>query len=172
MEEKLLQVKEMVANMKQLFFLILVLPLLAITPPNKEAKQRKVVEEYVHTLLNTDDEVIQRISNNEDIQNITPLLKITRTYTKDEINNAINFLLYVKRTLKGHKYKILNFKEANEKLNGEAIAPDRGNIYYIYDIDKKDIYFEASVIVDDDYKIISIAIGICGQPQRLCFLYL
>ena len=172
MEEKLQQVKEMVANMKQLFFLILVLPLLAITPPNKEAKQRKVVEEYVHTLLNTDDEVIQRISNNEDIQNITPLLKITRTYTKDEINNAINFLLYVKRTLKGHKYKILNFKEANKKLNGEAIVPDRGNIYYIYDIDKKDIYFEASVIVDDDYKIISIAIGICGQPQRLCFLYL
>ena len=158
--------------MKQLFFLILILPLLAMTPPNKEARQRKVVEEYVHTLLNTDDEVIQRISNNEDIQNITPLLKITRTYTKDEINNAINFLLYVKRTLKGHKYKILNFKEVNEKLKGEAIAPDRGDIYYIYDIDKKNIYFEASVIVDDDYKIISIAIGICGQPQRLCFLYL
>ena len=36
MEEKLQQVKEMVANMKQLFFLILVLPLLAITPPNNE----------------------------------------------------------------------------------------------------------------------------------------
>ena len=42
--------------MKQLF-LILLLPLLAMTPPNKEAKQRKVVEEYVHTLLNTNDEV-------------------------------------------------------------------------------------------------------------------
>ena len=171
MEEQLQQVKEMVANMKQLFFLILVLPLLAMTPPNKEAKQRKVVEEYVHTLLNTDDEVLEKISNNEDIQNITPLLKITRTYTKDEINNAINFLLYVKRTLKGHKYKILDFKEANEKLNGEAIAPDRGNIYYIYDIDEDGVFFYASVVVDDNYKIISIAIVMCDHPQRLCFLY-
>ncbi|GEM_PF-324495 len=158
--------------MKQLFFLILILPLLAMTPPNKEAKQRKVVEEYVHTLLNTDDDTIRAIRNNEDIAKLSSLLKLTRTYTKEEIDNAIDFLLFVKRTLKGHKYKILNFKEANKKLKGEAIAPDRGNIYYIYDIDKKDIYFEASVIVDDDYKIISIAIGICGQPQRLCFLYL
>ena len=158
--------------MKQLLYLILILPLLAMTPPNKEAKQRKVVEEYVYTLLNTDDDTIRAIRNNEDIAKLSSLLKLTRTYTKEEIDNAINFLLYVKRSLKGHKYKILNLKEANEKLNGEAIVPDRGNIYYIYDIDKKDIYFEASVIVDDDYKIISIAIGICGQPQRLCFLYL
>ena len=57
----------MVAKMKQLFFLILILPLLAMTPPNKEARQRKVVEEYVHTLLNTDDEVIQSIAKKEDI---------------------------------------------------------------------------------------------------------
>ncbi|WP_424652558.1 hypothetical protein [Capnocytophaga sputigena] len=56
--------------MKQLLYLILVLPLLGMTPPNKEARQREVVEEYVHTLLNTDDEVIQKISNNEDIQNM------------------------------------------------------------------------------------------------------
>ena len=43
--------------MKQLF-LILLFPLLAMTPPNKEAKQRKVVEEYVHTLLNTDEDIL------------------------------------------------------------------------------------------------------------------
>ena len=158
--------------MKQLFFLILILPLLAMTPPNKEAKQRKVVEEYVHTLLNTDDEVIQNIAKKEDIVNIFPSFSFTKTYPTEETEGLVDFLLYVKRTLQGHRYKILNFKEANKKLKGEAIAPDRGNIYYIYDIDKKDIYFEASVIVDDDYKIISIAIGICGQPQRLCFLYL
>ena len=160
--------------MKQLLYLILILPLLAMTPPNKEARQRKVVEEYVHTLLNTDDEVIQRISNNEDIQNITPLLKITRTYTKDEINNAINFLLYVKRTLKGHKYKILNFKEADKKLKteGGAVASDRGDVYYIYDKDLKGVFFQAAVVVDDDNKIISIAIGMCLNPKRLCFLYL
>ena len=91
--------------MKQLF-LILLLPLLAMTPPNKEAKQRKVVEEYVYTLLNTDDDTIRAIRNNEDIAKLSSLLKLTRTYTKEEIDNAINFLLYVKRTLKGHKYKM------------------------------------------------------------------
>ena len=67
--------------MKQLFFLILVLPLLAMTPPNKEAKQRKVIEEYVHTLLNTDEEILN-IYENEDIQQIFPSFKLTRTYTK------------------------------------------------------------------------------------------
>ena len=78
--------------MKQLFFLILILPLLAMTPPNKEAKQRKVVEEYVHTLLNTDDDTIRAIRNNEDIAKLSSLLKLTRTYTKEEIDNAIDFL--------------------------------------------------------------------------------
>ena len=81
MEEQLPQVKEMVANMKQLLYLILILPLLAMTPPNKEAKQRKVVEEYVHTLLNTDEEILN-IYENEDIQQIFPSFKLTRTYTK------------------------------------------------------------------------------------------
>ena len=111
----------MVANMKQLLYLILVLPLLGMTPPNKEAKQREVVEEYVHTLLNTDDDAIRAISNNEDIVKLTSLLKLTRAYTKDEIDHAIDFLLYVKRTLQGHKYKILNFKEANKKLRGKVV---------------------------------------------------
>ena len=157
--------------MKQLFFLILVLPLLAITPPNKEAKQRKVVEEYVHTLLNTDEEILN-VYENEDIQQIFPSFKLTKTYTKKEINEIKESLLYIKQTLQGHRYKILNFEQADEKLNGEAIAPDRGDIYYIYDIDKKDVFFQASIIVDDDYKIISIALGMCDHPQRLCFLYL
>ena len=163
----------MVADMKQLLYLILVLPLLAMTPPNKEARQRKVVEEYVHTLLNTEDDAIRSISDNEDIVKLTSLLKLTRTYTKDEIDNAIDFLLYVKRTLQGHKYKILNFKEANKKLKreGGAIASDKGDVYYI-DIDGEGIFFQAAVVVDDDYKIISIAIGMCDHPQRLCFLYL
>ena len=139
--------------MKQLF-LILLFPLLAMTPPNKEARQRKVVEEYVHTLLNTDDEVIQRISNNDDIK---------------------GFLLFVKQTLKRHKYKIVNFKEGAKKLKKDKITPpesDRGDIFYIYDIDQKGVFFQASIIVDDDYKIISIALGMCDLPQRLCFLYL
>ena len=175
MEEQLLQVKEMVVNMKQLLYLILVLPLLAMTPPNKEAKQRKVVEEYVHTLLNTDDDTIRAIRNNEDIAKLSSLLKLTRTYTKEEIDNAIDFLLFVKRTLKGHKYKILNFKEGAKKLKKDKITPpesDRGDIFYIYDIDQKGVFFQASIIVDDDYKIISIALGMCDHPQRLCFLYL
>ena len=160
--------------MKQLFFLILVLPLLAMTPPNKEARQRKIVEEYVHTLLNTDDEVIQKISNNEDIQNISPLLKLTRTFTKEEIDDIKGFLLFVKQTLKGHKYKIVNFKEGAKKLKKDKIIPpdsDRGNVYYIYDIDEDGVFFYASVVVDDNYKIISIAIVMCDHPQRLCFLY-
>ena len=175
MEEQLQQVKEMVANMKQLFFLILVLPLLAMTPPNKEAKQRKVVEEYVHTLLNTDDEVIQSIAKKEDIVNIFPSFNFTKTYPTEETEGLVDFLLYVKRTLQGHRYKILNFKEGAKKLKKDKIIPpdsDRGNVYYIYDKDLKGVFFYASVVVDDNYKIISIAIVMCDHPQRLCFLYL
>ena len=75
--------------------------------------------------------------------------------------------------MQGHKYKILNFKEANKKLKreGGAIASDKGDVYYI-DIDGDGVFFQAAVVVDDDYKIISIAIGMCDHPQRLCFLYL
>ena len=174
MEEKLLQVKEMVANMKQLLYLILVLPLLGITPPNKEAKQLKVVEEYVHTLLNTDEEILN-IYENEDIQKIFPSFKLTRTYTKKEIDEIKESLLYIKQILQGHRYKILNFKEGAKKLKKDKITPpesDRGDIFYIYDIDQKGVFFQASIIVDDDYKIISIALGMCDLPQRLCFLYL
>ena len=167
--------KDLKTNLMKHLFLILLVPLLAMTPPNKEARQRKVVEEYVHTLLNTDDEVIQKISNNEDIQNISPLLKLTRTFTKEEIDDIKGFLLFVKQTLKGHKYKIVNFKEGAKKLKKDKITPpesDRGDIFYIYDIDQKGVFFQASIIVDDDYKIISIALGMCDLPQRLCFLYL
>ena len=159
--------------MKQLFFLILILPLLGMTPPNKEAKQRKVVEEYVHTLLNTDEEILN-IYENEDIQQIFPSFKLSRTYTKEEIDDIKGFLLFVKQTLKGHKYKILNFKEADEKLKteGGAVASDRGDVYYIYDKNLKGVFFQAALVVDDDNKIISIAIGMCLNPKRLCFLYL
>ena len=173
MEEKLQQVKEMVVKMKQLF-LILLFPLLAMTPPNKEARQRKVVEEYVHTLLNTDDEVIQSIAKKEDIVNIFPSFNFTKTYPTEETEGLVDFLLYVKRTLQGHRYKILNFKEGAKKLKKDKIIPpdsDRGNVYYIYDKDLKGVFFYASVVVDDNYKIISIAIVMCDHPQRLCFLY-
>ena len=159
--------------MKQLFFLILILPLLGMTPPNKEARQRKVVEEYVHTLLNTDEEILN-IYENEDIQQIFPSFKLSRTYTKEEIEDIKGCLLFVKQTLKGHKYKIVNFKEADEKLKteGGAVASDRGDVYYIYDKNLKGVFFQAAVVVDDDNKIISIAIGMCLNPKRLCFLYL
>ena len=159
--------------MKQLFFLILVLPLLGMTPPNKEARQRKVVEAYVYTLLNTDEEILN-IYENEDIQQIFPSFKLTRTYTKKEIDEIKESLLYIKQILQGHRYKILNFEQADEKLKteGGAVASDRGDIFYIYDIDQKGVFFQASIIVDDDYKIISIALGMCDLPQRLCFLYL
>lgn len=163
----------MVANMKQLLYLILILPLLGMTPPNKEARQRKVVEAYVYTLLNTDEEILN-IYENEDIQQIFPSFKLSRTYTKEEIDDIKGFLLFVKQTLKGHKYKIVNFKEADEKLKteGGAVASDRGDVYYIYDKNLKGVFFQAAVVVDDDNKIISIAIGMCLNPKRLCFLYL
>ena len=159
--------------MKQLFFLILILPLLGMTPPNKEARQRKVVEAYVYTLLNTDEEILN-IYENEDIQQIFPSFKLSRTYTKEEIDDIKGFLLFVKQTLKGHKYKIVNFKEADEKLKteGGAVASDRGDVYYIYDKNLKGVFFQAAVVVADDNKIISIAIGMCLNPKRLCFLYL
>ena len=52
------------------------------------------------------------------------------------------------------------------------MLPDRGTVYYIYDIDKDIVLFNASVVVDDDNKIISIVIGLCKEPHKLCFLYL
>ena len=174
MEEQLPQVKEMVANMKQLLYLILILPLLAMTPPNKEAKQRKVVEEYVHTLLNTDEEILN-IYENEDIQQIFPSFKLTRTYTKKEIDE-------IKREIRqsmiggmgSFNDLVLPDNEADKKLKteGGAVASDRGDVYYIYDKDLKGVFFQAAVVVDDDNKIISIAIGMCFNPKRLCFLYL
>ena len=156
--------------MKQLLYLILILPLLAMTPPNKEARQRKVVEEYVHTLLNTDEEILN-IYENEDIQQIFPSFKLTRTYTKKEIDEIKESLLYIKQILQGHRYKI---EQADKKLKteGGAVASDRGDVYYIYDKDLKGVFFQAAVVVDDDNKIISIAIGMCLNPKRLCFLYL
>ena len=165
--------KDLKTNPMKQLFLILLFPLLAMTPPNKEARQREVVEEYVHTLLNTDDEVIQSIAKKEDIVNIFPSFNFTESYPTEENEGIVDFLLYVKRTLQGHKYKILNFKEANKKLKreGGAIASDKGDVYYI-DIDGDGVFFYAAVVVDDNYKIISIAIVMCDHPQRLCFLYL
>ena len=93
---------------------------------------------------------------------------------KKEIDEIKESLLYIKQILQGHRYKILNFKEADEKLKteGGAVASDRGDVYYIYDKDLKGVFFQAAVVVDDDNKIISIAIGMCLNPKRLCFLYL
>ena len=93
---------------------------------------------------------------------------------KKEIDEIKESLLYIKQILQGHRYKILNFEQADEKLKteGGAVASDRGDVYYIYDKDLKGVFFQAAVVVDDDNKIISIAIGMCLNPKRLCFLYL
>ena len=152
--------------MKQLFYtLILVFPLLGMMP-SKEKAQRKVVENYVATLLKTED---------ENIQEVFSLLKITREYSEEEIEDGIKFLLAVKHYLQGDDYKILNYEQANEefkKRDADAMFSDKGDVYYIYDTTKDVVFFEASIVVNDDLEIISIAVGMCDHPQRLCFIYL
>jgi hypothetical protein len=150
--------------MKQLIIFILIIPLLGMVPPN-EKKQRKVVEHYVATLLNTKD---------ENIKDVFSLMKITEETDKERMDDLANFLLELKKQLKGHKYKILSYCQAYKKLLktvGETYPSERGYLYYIYDITENAILFSAPVIVNRNNEIISIVIGFTDR-QELCFIYL
>ena len=130
------------------------------------------------------------------------MLKIGEKYSfEDNLSNRQSCLMFFKEDNSASWSVDIGFKEGNfgdervspaicinpidtdknsvEGLVGEKFSvttveecDDREDIFYIYDIDQKGVFFQASIIVDDDYKIISIALGMCDLPQRLCFLYL
>jgi len=70
--------------MKQLIIAILIIPLLGMVPPD-EKKQRKVVEHYVATLLNTKD---------ENIKDVFSLMKITEEHEERLMNELTDILLF------------------------------------------------------------------------------
>ena len=150
--------------MKQLIIFILIIPLLGMVPPDKK-KQRKVVEHYVTTLLNTED---------ENIKDVFSLMKITKGHDKERMDDLANFLLELKKQLKGQKYKILSYCEAYKGITetwGDPVPSERGDVYYIYNINEGAVLYLAPVIVNRNNEIISFTIGFT-DGQELCFIYL
>jgi len=150
--------------MKQLIIFILIIPLLGMVPPDKK-KQRKVVEHYVATLLNTKD---------ENIKDVFSLMKITKGHDKERMDDLANFLLELKKQLKGQKYKILSYCEAYKGITetwGEPVPSERGDVYYIYNIKEGAVLYFAPVIVNRNNEIICIVMGFTDR-QELCFIYL
>ena len=149
--------------MKQLIIFILIIPLLGMVPPDKK-KQRKVVEHYVTTLLNTED---------ENIKDVFSLMKITEEH-EERLNELTDILLFLKKQLKGHKYKILTHCQAYKKIAdtfGDPFPSERGDVYYIYDITEGVVLWFAPVVVNRNNEIISFTIGF-NDRQELCFIYL
>ena len=150
--------------MKQLIIFILIIPLLGMIPPD-EKKQRKVVEHYVTTLLNTED---------ENIKDVFSLMKITEEHEERLMNELTDILLFLKKQLKGHKYKILTHCQAYKKIAdtfGDPLPSERGDVYYIYDITEGVVLWFAPVVVNRNNEIISFTIGFTDSEQ-LCFIYL
>ena len=150
--------------MKQLIIFILIIPLLGMIPPD-EKKQRKVVEHYVTTLLNTED---------ENIKDVFSLMKITKGHDKERMDDLANFLLELKKQLKGQKYKILSYCEAYKGITetwGDPVPSERGDVYYIYNINEGAVLYLAPVIVNRNNEIICIVMGFTDR-QELCFIYL
>lgn len=150
--------------MKQLIIFILIIPLLGMIPPDKK-KQRKVVEHYVTTLLNTED---------ENIKDVFSLMKITEEHEERLMNELTDILLFLKKQLKGHKYKILTYCQAYKKIAdtfGDPFPSERGDVYYIYDITEGVVLWFAPVVVNRNNEIISFTIGLT-DGQELCFIYL
>ena len=150
--------------MKRLIIFILIIPLLGMVPPDKK-KQRKVVEHYVATLLNTED---------ENIKDLFSLMKITEEHEERLMNELTDILLFLKKQLKGHKYKILTYCQAYKKIAdtfGDPFPSERGDIYYIYDITEGVVLWFAPVVVNRNNEIISFTIGF-NDRQELCFIYL
>ena len=150
--------------MKQLIIFILIIPLLGMIPPDKK-KQRKVVEHYVATLLNTKD---------ENIKDVFSLMKITEETDKERMDDLADFLLELKKQLKGQKYKILSYCEAYKGITetwGDPVPSERGDVYYIYNIKEGAVLYFAPVIVNRNNEIICIVMGFTDS-QELCFIYL
>ena len=151
--------------MKHLIIAILIIPLLGMVPPDDLQKERKVVEHYITTLLNTDD---------ENIKDIFSLMKITKEHDEKLMNELTHFLLDLKKQLKGHKYKILTFCQARKILGKKQhlypFPSERGGTFYIYDLTKGIVLYKAAVVLNSYNEIISFASE--GENDDVHFIYL
>ena len=151
--------------MKQLIIAILIIPLLGMVPPDDGQKELKVVEHYITTLLNTKD---------ENIKDVFSLMKITKEHDKEEMDALTNFLLDLKKQLKGHKYKILTFCQARKILGTKQhlypFPSERGGTFYIYDLTKGIVLYKAAVVLNSYNEIISFASE--GENDDVHFIYL
>ena len=105
-------------------------------------------------------------------------MKITEEHEEELMNELTDILLFLKKQLKGHKYKILTFCQARKILRKKQhlypFPSERGVTFYIYDLTKGIVLYKAAVVVNGDYvdrKIISFTIGF-NDSQELCFIYL
>lgn len=151
---------------KIIILIVFVFPLLSMKPC-REKEQRKVVENYLTTLLSTED---------ENIEQVLSLFKISDKYTKEDLTIFSNALLEIKHYLQGNNYKIMNYRQAKrfvKKRDYDVIPSDVGATYHIYNVTKNEIIWLAPVVVNDNCEIISFALGICDDnPEYLCFIYL
>ena len=151
--------------MKHLIIAILIIPLLGMVPPDDAQEERKVVEHYITTLLNTDD---------ENIKDVFSLMKITKEHDEKLMNELTHFLLDLKKQLKGHKYKILTFCQARKILGKKQhlypFPSERGGTFYIYDLTKGIVLYKAAVVLNSYNEIISFASE--GENDDVHFIYL
>ena len=151
---------------KIIILIVFVFPLLSMKPC-REKEQRKVVENYLTTLLSTED---------ENIGQVLSLFKISDKYTKEDLTIFSNALLEIKHYLQGNSYKIMNYRQAKrfvKKRDYDVIPSDVGTTYHIYNVTKNEIMWLAPVVVNDNCEIISFGLGICDDnPEYLCFVYL
>ena len=151
---------------KIIILIVFVFPLLSMKPC-REKEQRKVVENYLTTLLSTED---------ENIEQVLSLFKISNKYTKEDLAIFSNALLEIKHYLQGNSYKIMNYRQAKrfvKKTDYDVTPSDVGTTYHIYNVTKNEIIWLAPVVVNDNREIISFALGICDDnPEYLCFVYL
>ena len=151
---------------KIIILIVFVFPLLSMKPC-REKEQRKVVENYLTTLLSTED---------ENIEQVLSLFKISNKYTKEDLAIFSNALLEIKHYLQGNNYKIMNYRQAKrfvKKTDYDVTSSDVGNTYHIYNVTKNEIIWLAPVVVNDNCEIISFGSGICDDnPEYLCFVYL
>lgn len=150
--------------MKKIISLILVSLVLTMCA-SKEDRQRKIVENYIETILKTDDEKMHEIFS---------LLKITNPIPEEEKEDMVMLFKSIKERLKGKKYKVINFQETAEYLKktklGEPLNSDRGTIFYIYSIDEELVLWPTATVVDEQYNIVCMGVHFCNNPKRLCLM--
>ena len=145
---------------KIIILIVFVFPLLSMKPC-REKEQRKVVENYLTTLLNTED---------ENIEQVLSLFKISNKYTKEDLAIFSNALLEIKHYLQGNSYKIMNYRQAKrfvKKRDYDVIPSDVGTTYHIYNVTKNEIIWLAPVVVNDNCEIISFALAMCKERRVL-----